>query len=236
MLNRWTLIVAAAILYAAPAHADGPIPGDVGAFEQDYLQFILDHHWSALRSTELAAGSDVVGRTINPFPGSPLEFPPTPAKGTNEVVLDIAISGNQAQEAEIFEGHSFLQDWYGVSATLELPASGAELIEMLEDAGAGDPFNIAFLTNFSMHHIPAIARSLECVERAGHAELVEYCQNIVTAQTREVIRMREELASEYGIIIDDPIPGQVPEPAAWALVGLGITCTACLRRRKASKA
>lgn len=224
---------------AAPAQADAIIAGETGAFEVDYLTFILDHHWSGLRATELAAGSlpDAtaanVPPTVNPYPGSPVSFPPTAGKGTNEVVLDIATKSNMAQRMEIFEGQGFLQDWYGTSTTLEVPPSGAELISLLDAAAPGDPFNIAFLTNFSMHHIMAISRSLECVERAGHAELVDYCSKIVAAQTMDVQRMRAELASEYGIIFDTPIPGEkVPEPAAVALFGLGALGVGLLRRRR----
>lgn len=225
-------------LSAAPARADAIIPGATGAFEVEYLNFILDHHWSGLRATELAAGSVPdstaanVPPTINPYPGSPESFPPVAGKATNEVVLDIAPKSNESQRMEIEEGQGFLQDWYGVSATLEVPPSGAELISILDAAAPGDPFNIAFLTNFSMHHIMAIARSLECVERAGHAELRDYCSNIVQMQTMDVQRMRAELLNEYGIRFDTPIPGEVPEPAALGLLGLGVLGTAYLRRRR----
>lgn len=228
---------------AAPAKADAIIPGETGEFERDYLTFILDHHWSGLRPTELAAGSlpDAttanVPPTVNPYPGSPLSFPPTAGKGTNDVVLDVAVKSNMAQRMEIEEGQGFLQDWYGITTTLELLPSGAEIISTLDAAEPGDPFNIAFLINFSLHHIPAIARSLECVERAGHQELIDYCQNIVTAQTMDVQRMRAELLNEYGIRFDTPIPGEeVPEPAALGLLGLGVLGTTYLRRRRTAVA
>ena len=226
-------------LSSAPAKANAIIPGETGEFEREYLTFILDHHWSGLRPTELAAGSvpDAtaanVPPSVNPYPGSPLSFPPTPGLGTNEVVLDVATMSNMAQRMEIEEGQGFLQDWYGFTTTLELLPSGAELISTLEAAEPGDPFNIAFLINFSLHHIPAIARSLECVERAGHAELIEYCAHIVAAQTADVQRMRAELLNEYGIRFDTPIPGEeVPEPAALTLLGLGVIGIGLRRRRR----
>lgn len=244
-LARRLLFASAALcavaLSSTPARADAMIPGETGAFEVDYLNFILDHHWSGLRPTELAAGSlpDAteanVPPSVNPYPGSPLSFPPTEGKGTNEVVLDVADKSNAAQRMEIEEGQGFLQDWYGQTATLELQPTAAEMIETLEAAAPGDPFDIAFLINFSLHHISAIARSLECVDRAGHQELIDYCQNIVTAQTMDVQRMRAELLNEYGIRFDTPIPGEeVPEPAALGLLGLGALGTAYLRRRRAA--
>lgn len=209
-----------------PASADAAISGPTGAFEQEYLNFILDHHYSGLRATELAAGTAAVGPTVppGPWPANPASFPPTAARGTNPVVLDVAIRSNTSQEQEINEGEMFLRDWYGTLAELNVPPSGQQLINTLETAAPGDPFNIAFLTNFSEHHIMAIGRSVECVQRAGHAELREYCGMIVQMQTEDVLEMRGELASRYGIFIDTPIPGigKVPEPVTWAMVLLGV--------------
>lgn len=41
------------------AHADGPGRGATAQFEKNYLVFIINHHYSALRMTELAAGTDL---------------------------------------------------------------------------------------------------------------------------------------------------------------------------------
>lgn len=139
-----------AFFSAAPARADAIIPGETGEFEVDYLNFILDHHWSGLRTTELATGSlpdataAIVPPTVNPYPGSPVSLPPTAGKATNEVVLDIAPMSNMAQRLEIVTGQGFLQDWYGITTTLELPRSGAELIPILPSR-TGRPVQ---------HHLP----------------------------------------------------------------------------------
>lgn len=122
-----------------------------------------------------------------------------------------------------------------MTALLELPPSGQELIDVLAAAALGDPFNIASLTNFSMHHVMAISRSLECVREAGHTELRGYCQMTVDAQTHGVREMRTELASEYGVVIDDQIPGQVPEPAIFGLLLVGIAGLGYMRRRRHSR-
>lgn len=42
----------------SPASADAPGRGPTADFEKAYLQFIIDHHYSALRMTELAVGTD----------------------------------------------------------------------------------------------------------------------------------------------------------------------------------
>lgn len=88
-----------------------------------------------------------------------------------------------------------------------------------------------------MHHITALSHSLECVAPAGHAELVDYCQMIVNTQTMGVQRMRAELASEYGLDFDTPIPGEEePEPAAVGLLRLGVAGLDLARRRRAASA
>src|SRR5690606_24678833 len=53
---------------ASLSQATAIIPGPTGEFERNYLEFILDHHYSGLRPTELAAGTDTVGRTESPPP------------------------------------------------------------------------------------------------------------------------------------------------------------------------
>lgn len=221
---------------AASAHADAIIPGPTGEFEESYLQFILDHHYSGLRPTELAAGTDTVGPTqSDPYPGDPENYPPTMQKGTDPVVLEIASMSNAAQRREIHTGQGFLQSWYGYTATLDVIPSGQELIAELDAAEAGDPFNIAFLTGFSLHHVAAITRSLECVDRAGHNELREYCADIVSAQTEGIQTMVSQLQTEYGIDFDPLIPGdgasEVPEPATMGLLAGGLAAIGLLRRR-----
>ena len=132
-IRTGSIIAAAAmvltIVGAAKGHAYALMPGATGEFEEEYLQFILDHHYSGLRPTELAAGTDSVGRTESaPYLGNPASYPPTPQKGTDPVVLEIASMSNEAQRREIHTGQGFLQSWYGYTATLDVPPSGQELL------------------------------------------------------------------------------------------------------------
>lgn len=238
-MKRSALLAATIFLGIAstPARAGGPMDGATGAFEVDYLQFILDHHYTGLRATELAAGTAAVGPTTSaPYPGNPAAFPPSAAKGTNPVVLSVATMANMAQGMEIVEGQTFLQNWYGLTASLDVQPDGQMMLDMLEAAAPGDPFNISFLSNFGDHHVPAIERSLECLKLVGHAELRSYCQSIVTAQTREVREMRTELADTYGIVDNDPpLPAAVPEPSAWAMMIAGFGLVGGLLRGRRAK-
>lgn len=207
---------------ATISQATAIIPGPAGEFEKNYLEFILDHHYSGLRPTELAVGTDTVGPTESaPYPGNPSGYPSTPAKSTDPVVTDIAVASNAAQREDIVIGQGFLDEWYGYTATLDVIPSGQVLIDTLETAEAGTPFDIEFLTGFSLHHISAISRSLECLDHAVHSDLLNYCANIVEAQTEGVVKMRDQLQSEYGVDFNPPIPGganEVPVPATLGLL------------------
>lgn len=112
---------------------------------------------------------------------------------------------------------------------LTVPPAGQQLIDTLTNAAPGDPFNIAFLDNFSDHHVEAIARSTECINQAGHQALRDYCLGIVTAQAKDMDMMRDELASTYGITGD---VGAVPEPATWAMMLLGFAGIGFAMRRR----
>lgn len=57
---------------ASTASAGGPGRGATAAFEKIYLVFIIDHHYSALRMSELAAGTDTQrnAAVVNPTEGT----------------------------------------------------------------------------------------------------------------------------------------------------------------------
>ena len=57
---RFVLAVALVVLIPGPGlRAEGPGRGLTAPFEREYLQFVIDHHFAALRITELAAGTDL---------------------------------------------------------------------------------------------------------------------------------------------------------------------------------
>ena len=80
------------------AHADGPGRGATAQFEKNYLVFIINHHYSALRMTELAAGTDLTRDAqvvapqegMSPTPG----FNATPPKASDDEIKSMARMGN----------------------------------------------------------------------------------------------------------------------------------------------
>lgn len=213
------------LLPTAGAHATPVVPSATFGNEVNFLEYTIDHHFSALRMTELAAGTDVVGSTSG-YAGSAVTFPATGAKGTDPVVLSVATMANAAQRMEINEAEGFLQKYDGISGyqPFVLPEN-QPLINTLDQAAPGDPFNIAFLETFSQHHAELLPPAQECVALDVHADVQAYCSNLVASQTRQINQMQTELRDAYGI--NGGVGTSVPEPASAAvltagLLGLGV--------------
>lgn len=194
-----------------PAHADGPGRGQTAQFERDYLTSIIDHHYSALRMTELAAGTDAQrdAAVDNPQEGtSPTpDTTATEAKASSDDIKSMARMANRMQREEIMKAQRFLRDWYGINHTPQLMPEGQQQIQLLEQTGAGQQFDRAFLEAFSNHHYDALKSSQDCLVKADidHDELKNYCEGIVQNQTREIDDMRHHLCKNFNICDFQPV-------------------------------
>jgi uncharacterized protein (DUF305 family) len=190
---------------AASAHADGPGRGPTAQFESDYLIFIIDHHYSALRMTELAAGTDATrdAAVERPQEGTA----PTPgmastvAKAGADHIRSMARAGNRMQREEIVKAQQFLREWYRTIHAPRLTEAGQRQIQVLEQTPAGVEFDRAFLMAMSNHHYHALGPSQDCLVKADidHDALKRYCHGIVETQTAEIEEMREQLCKRFRI-------------------------------------
>jgi len=187
------------------AIADGPGRGQTAEFEKAYLEFIIDHHYSALRMTELAAGTDLQRDTAidNPQEGTAPtpNTNPIPAKATDEQIRSMSRQANRSQREEILKAQRFLHDWYGINYTPQLQGQGRQAIQQLERTPAGAEFNRTFLETFSNHHYRALFPSLACqIKRdIAHDGLERYCSGIVHTQTNQINDMREMLCKKFSV-------------------------------------
>ena len=185
------------------AHADRPGRGGTAQFEKNYLVFIINHHYSALRMTELAAGTDPMRdpQVVSPQEGtSPTPgFGATPAKASDDEIRSMARMGNREQREEIARAQQMLADWYGIRHQPQLSSDARRMIAMLESTPAGSQFNQVFLRSFSNHLLSALAPSLHCTVKSdiNHDGLRRYCENIVIVQKNGINDMREMLCKQY---------------------------------------
>jgi uncharacterized protein (DUF305 family) len=211
--SRLTAVVFFGLLtLPLPLAADGPGRGLTAEFEVDFLKFTIDHHFGALRVTELAAGTDTRRNAeISPKEGtspSP-EFPQTPAKALLDDLKSLARRNNRMQREEILTAQTFLQEWYGVTYEPRLTDDAAEAIERLEAAEAGKAFDIEFMEIFSRHHFTIVQAAAACLvaSELRHHELRRLCRGFIENQVNDIDEMRHLLCEPYCICDYQPLEG-----------------------------
>lgn len=187
----------------------GPGRGLTKDFEIQFMESTIDHHFSALRMTELAAGTDPqrspsISSTegVAQTPG----FPATQAKANLDDLKSLARQANRTQREEILMLQSFLRDWYGISYQPKLTPDGQTGIDILEAAAAGKQFDKKFYTTFSRHHYTLLDPLNQCLTGSDllHPDLMSLCNQMWHSQTAQITTMRRDLARHYGIVDYQP--------------------------------
>ncbi len=63
----------------------------------------------------------------------------------------------------------------------------------------GDEFDKAFISGMIVHHEGAVVMAQAAQQNAKHPEIKKMAQDIITAQTNEIVQMRAWLKAWYGI-------------------------------------
>lgn len=193
-------------------HADEPGRGLTAAFEQNYLEFIIDHHYSALRMTEIAAGTDLQrDAALSPTEGTS----PTPntvavqGKAHSDDIKSMARRNNRMQREEILTALGFLHDWYGIDYKPHVRVTNQAQIALLEKAQPGASFDHLFMEVFSRHHFTALGPSSQCqiASEITHTALQRYCSGIVHSQINDIQDMREMLCARFSVCDYQPLVG-----------------------------
>jgi uncharacterized protein (DUF305 family) len=178
--------------------------GDTQSFEINFMKMVIDHHFAALRMTELAAGTDVqrdahIGANEGTAPTE--GFAATAAKATLDDLKSMARKDNRAQREEILTLQGFLKDWYGVFHRPRVRPDGQEMMDMLDAARPGAEFNRMFFEQMSRHHYSLMAPVNACMAGTDleHYDLRRECLGMWQAQMLEVDHMRVELKKHFGI-------------------------------------
>lgn len=195
--------------------ADDPGRGLTGPFEVNFMELTIDHHFAALRMTELAAGTDPQRQAaISPDEGtSPTPgYSSTPAKASLDDLKSLARRNNRMQREEIMMLQTFLRDWYGINYQPKVRPENQPLINVLEKAQAGDDFNHAFFEAFSRHHFMLMEPVNGCLTGSDvrHQDLLRACTQMWHSQISDIDEMRHELERHYNIVDYQPFPNQQP--------------------------
>ena len=217
MTGSTTTAVCLLALLAAPlpALADEPGRGLSGQFEVELMKLVIDHHFAAMRMTELAAGTDRQrDAAVAPAEGTS----PTPGYGAAKAaasldhVRSLARRNNRMQREEIASLQTYLREWYGVAHEPQVRPDGAELIRTLAQAGRGEAFDHAFLETFSRHHYTLLQPLNGCLTGSdpAHHDLRRLCSQMWHGQTADVDEMRQELERHFQIADYRPFPDAQP--------------------------
>lgn len=210
---RWPAVVGAFALLPLAANADSPGTGLTAPFEREFLASIIDHHFSALRMTELAAGTDSARdpQLSNPAEGTSGTpgFQPSQPKAQADEIKSMARRENRMQREEIATAQGFLRQWYGTSHEPVLTALGRRQIRLLEEARPGADFDHLWLEALSRHHYLAVTMATDCLVAADlkHDALHRYCSGIQHAQINGINDMREMLCKTKNICDYQPLRG-----------------------------
>jgi uncharacterized protein (DUF305 family) len=202
-------------VFQLPAVADSPGQGLTARFEVDFMQMTIDHHFAALRMTELAAGTDVQRSTeldpnegTSPTPG----FAATPAKGTLDDLKSMARRNNRMQREEIATLRRLLREWYGLDHQPRVREDARAGIAILERARPGANFNHLFYEAFSRHHYMLMEPVNGCMTGSDlmHHDLRRECRGMWHSQIADIEMMRNELKKHFGIADYQPFRGLEP--------------------------
>lgn len=187
----------------------GPGRGLTKDFEIQFIESTIDHHFSALRMTELAVGTDPQrSSAISPTEGVAQTpgYPATQAKATLDDLKSLARRANRTQREQILTLQSFLRNWYGISYQPKLTPDGEAGIDVLEAAATGKQFDKKFYETFSRHHYTLLDPLNQCITGSEllHPDLMSLCNEMWHSQTADITTMRRDLARHYGIVDYQP--------------------------------
>lgn len=166
-------------------------------FEIAYMQKMRMHHLSAIEMAKL-----IPGKAIHP------EL----AQLAQTIISD--------QQKEIGDLESWLKTWYGITPPaampgmnmpgMDMPGMDMMMAAMMKMTGAD--LEQAFLLAMVHHHQGAVDMSALAAGRTTRPELLQFANNVITVQQREIAQMRNWAMTWYNF---DPVamnPGGMPMP------------------------
>lgn len=171
---------------SGPAAASGPASDPaVAQYEITFLEEMIGHHMMAAHEGLMAPLC--VERAVHPE--------------LRQLCQDII--REQREEIHLMQG--WLRSWYGIEASMDHTAGGhgmgpRDMAVMLEALPTlyGEPYEILFLQEMSIHHRSAVREARVCLRTAEHPELLALCRSIIASQRDEISQMQSWWCSWYG--------------------------------------
>lgn len=174
-------LASALFIGGTATRAAEPAPSPAQAtYEVKFMTNMIDHHMMAVMMGELC-----LGRAVH-----------DELRQTCEQIIT-----TQTQEIQTMQ--TWLSDWYGIAYEPSM-TSGMERHMAKLAAASGAEFEIMFMTMMIRHHWQAVVKASTCVSRAYHEELITTCEDIMAAQSAEIIEMRTWLCEWYGVCRNGP--------------------------------
>lgn len=165
-----------ALLLASAGFAAGPAPErDQRRFEINFLESMIDHHYSAIKMSELCKG-----RTLH------VEL---------QAMCDNIIA---SQSAEIEKMRGWLRSWYGQDEEPSLTPQARRTVARLSRLTGGE-FEKAYMMTMIEHHSMALKMGIDCLNKAYHPEMLNMCAKMIAMQGDEILQLRLWLMQWYGI-------------------------------------
>jgi uncharacterized protein (DUF305 family) len=183
---RW--LAAVACIWSATSFASGPAPDrGTARYELDFMEDMAEHHMMAVDMSTMCE-----------------------EKAVHESLRELCTQMKTAQTAEIAMLQSWLSSWYGDSFQ---PAMGNGMMNQMKRlAGlSGEEFESAFMEMMIKHHLKGVREASQCMRRAYHEELRDFCQQVIDAQTEEIEMMQMWLCEWYSTC---RVYGRRPDPVS----------------------
>ncbi len=198
-----------------PTTTPGPGRGQTGAFEIEFLQSTIDHHFAELRMTELAAGTD--SRREDIITGdagtAPTQgYPATQPKSNLPDVKSLARQNNAVAREQILKMQNWLKTWYGITYTPQTRTDAQSMIGILDQAQIGSDFNHKFLEVFSRFDFIETQPLNGCIAGSDqlHTQLRDLCIDIWHTSMTDIEAMRHALELNFNITDYQPFDEKQP--------------------------
>lgn len=167
-----------AVLIAVTSIGFGAAPAperDQRRFEIEFLKSMIDHHYGAIKMSELCKG-----RTVH---------------AELQAMCDNVI---MMQTAEIEKMRGWLRSWYNTDEEPSLTGQARRDVERLARKN-GAEFEKDYMITLIGHHAMALMEAAKCLQEAYHPEMLNMCAEMAAMQGDEIVQLRLWLIQWYQI-------------------------------------